>query len=275
MPARDATGKLPVSLVFCDGILCDGFIWKYLWGELAERCDVAHWHYRGHGRSGAPIDKSRIDIAAHAADLKGVRDDLGDRPCVLLGHSMGTQVALEEWRRYPKNVKGLVLLCGSYGKVTQSFRGMPILDMILPKLMDIVDKQPEIVRAIWSRIPPEVALKAALLARDVDPTNVRREDMLPYLKHMTHVDFRMFLRMLRAAGDHSAEEWLGEVDVPVLVVAGEKDTFTPPSLSEWMAERIPNAELLMVAGGSHVAPIEQPELVRERIRAFVERVAAT
>jgi pimeloyl-ACP methyl ester carboxylesterase len=91
---------------------------------------------------------------------------------------------------------------------------------------------------------------------------------------MTHVDLPMFLRMLRAAGEHSAEEWLGEVDVPVLVVAGEMDTFTPASLSEWMAERIPNAELLMVAGGSHVAPIEQPELVRERIRAFVERVAA-
>ncbi|OJY29890.1 MAG: hypothetical protein BGO98_49705 [Myxococcales bacterium 68-20] len=275
MPARHPEHKLGISTVFCDGILCDGFIWKYLWKGIAEVCDVAHWHYRGHGRSGAPVDKARIDIGAHATDLKTVRDDLGDKPCVLIGHSMGTQVALEEWRRYPKNVKGIVLICGSYGKVTHSFRGVPILDMILPKLMDIVDKQPDIVRAIWSRIPPEVALKAALLARDVDPSNVRREDMLPYLKHMTHVDFPMFLRMLRAAGDHSAEEWLGEVDVPVLVIAGEKDTFTPASLSEAMAERIPNAELLMVSGGSHVAPIEQPELVGARIRAFVERVAST
>ena len=25
---------------FCDGILCDGFIWKYLWNDLAELCDV-------------------------------------------------------------------------------------------------------------------------------------------------------------------------------------------------------------------------------------------
>lgn len=276
MPARDPANKLGVSVVFCDGILCDGFIWKYLWPGLAEVCDVTHWHYRGHGRSAPPVDKTRIDIAAHATDLKSVRDAfVGDRPCVIIGHSMGTQVALESWRRYPEHVKGIILVCGSYGKVTQSFRGVPILDMILPKLMDIVDKQPEIVRAIWSRIPPEMALKAALLARDVDPGHVRREDMLPYLKHMTHVDFPMFLRMLRAAGDHSAEEWLGEVDVPVLVVAGEKDTFTPASLSESMAERIPNAELLMVAGGSHVAPIEQPELVGARIRAFVERVAAS
>jgi pimeloyl-ACP methyl ester carboxylesterase len=273
MPAQGEP-KSAVSVVFSDGILCDGFIWKYLWNDVGEICDVVHWHYRGHGRSGAPVDQNRIDIGQHADDMKSVRDALArDRKVVLVGHSMGTQVALEAWRRHPENVAGLVLVCGSYGKVTQSFRGVPILDLILPKLMDIVDKQPDIVRAIWSRIPPEMAFKAALLARDVDPSHVRSEDMLPYLKHMTTVDFPMFLRMLRSAGDHSAEEWLGELDVPVLVVAGEKDTFTPPSLSEHMAERIPNAELLMVRGGSHVAPIEQPELVGERIRAFVTRLS--
>lgn len=248
-----------------------------MWNNVAGTCDVVHWHYRGHGRSAAPVDKDRIDIAAHAADLNSVREAYveHDRKTVIIGHSMGTQVALEEWRRYPKNVAGIVLICGSYGKVTQSFRGVPILDMILPKVMDIVDKQPDIARALWSRIPPEMALKAALIARDVDPGKVRSEDMIPYLKHMTHVDFPMFLRMLRSAGEHTAEEWLGEINVPVLVVAGEKDTFTPASLSESMVERIPGAELLMVHGGSHVAPIEQPDLIGGRIKQFLERVAAT
>lgn len=274
LDARNPAAKRDTSIVFCDGILCDGFIWKYLWGELADTSDVIHWHYRGHGRSGAPVDTARIDIPAHAADLASVREARGTPPSIIIGHSMGTQVALEHWRRHPENVKGLVLVCGSFGKITQSFRGVPILDMVLPKLMDIVDKQHDVVRAIWSRIPPDVALKAALLSRDVDPSNVRREDMLPYLKHMTHVDFPMFLRMLRAAGEHSAEDWLGEIDVPVLIVAGERDTFTPASLSEEMAARIPGAELLMVEGGSHVAPIEQPELVAERVRAFVERVTS-
>jgi pimeloyl-ACP methyl ester carboxylesterase len=272
-PGRASRPGPGLRAIFCDGILCDGFIWKYLWNDVAELADVAHWHYRGHGRSGAPVDKARIDIAAHARDLMSVRQHLGDPPCVLFGHSMGTQVALESWRMFPDKVKGLVLFCGSFGKVTHSFRGVAILEQILPKLMDIVDKQPDLVRAVWSRIPPEVALRAALLARDVDPDNVRREDMLPYLKHMTHVDFPMFLRMLRAAGEHSAEDYLPRIDVPVLVIAGEKDTFTPASLSAFMAEQIPDAELLMVPGGTHVAPIEQPELVRARIKAFFERVA--
>jgi pimeloyl-ACP methyl ester carboxylesterase len=280
MPKRGAATGGPQSpsgirAIFCDGILCDGFIWKYLWNDLAEVSDVAHWHYRGHGRSATPVDAGRVDIPAHATDLESVRHHLGDPPSVIIGHSMGTQVALENWHLFPGKVRGLVLICGSYGKITQSFRGVPILDRILPKVMDIVDKQPDLVRAIWSRLPPEMAFRAALLARDVDPESIRREDMLPYLKHMTHVDFPMFLKMLRAAGEHSAEGWLAKVDVPVLVVAGEKDTFTPPSLSTFMAEQIPGAELLMVRGGTHVAPIEQPELVGATIKAFVERVAKT
>ena len=275
-PRRDgpeASGEPRLRALFSDGILCDGFIWKYLWNDVAAVCDVAHWHYRGHGRSGTPVDATRIDIPSHARDLWSVRRHLGHPPCVVIGHSMGTQVALEAFRLYPEGIKGLVLVCGSYGKVTQSFRGVPILDKILPKVMDAVDKQPELARAIWSRIPPEVAIRAALLARDVDPDHIRREDLMPYLQHMTDVDFPMFLRMLRAAGEHSAEGYLASIDVPVLVVAGEKDTFTPASLSTFMAEQMPQAELLMVKGGSHAAPLEQPELVGDAIKAFVERVA--
>ena len=168
MPSKNG-GSSDVRVIFCDGILCDGFIWKYLWSDVAEVADVAHWHYRGHGRSGAPVDPGRLDIAAHATDLQSVREHLGGPPCVIVGHSMGTQVALEAWHMFPENVKGLVLVCGSFGHVTQSFRGVPILDAILPKVMDIVEKQPTLARAIWTRVPPELAPRAALLSRDVDP----------------------------------------------------------------------------------------------------------
>jgi pimeloyl-ACP methyl ester carboxylesterase len=268
---RQRAGEHPPSrpsAILCDGILCDGFIWKYLWEDLARYARVAHWHYRGHGRSAPPADPQRIDITAHADDLMAVRVYLGEPPCVLVGHSMGCQVALECYRRFPDRVKGLVLVCGSFGNVTSTFHGVPILEMVLPKLLDLAEKSPAVLRAIWSRIPPEMALKIALRAGEIDPEKVRAEDMLPYLRHMTHVDFPMFLRMLRAAGEHSAESFLGEVKVPTLVVAGEKDTFTPAFLAEAIVEKIPGAELLMVTKGTHVAPIEQPELVNARIETF-------
>jgi pimeloyl-ACP methyl ester carboxylesterase len=232
-----------------------------------------HWHYRGHGRSGQPVDPDRIDIAAHAQDLGAVRLHVGDPPCVLFGHSMGCQVALEAYRQRPDKIRGLVLLCGSFGNVTSTFQGIPLLDLVLPKLVDLAQKAPDVVRAVWSRLPPQLGLKLALKAGEIDPERVHAEDMLPYLSHMTHVDFPMFLRMLRAAGEHTAGDILPKVEVPVLIVAGERDSFTPSFLATAMAETLPRGELLLVPGGTHVVPIEQPERVDARILAFLrERV---
>jgi pimeloyl-ACP methyl ester carboxylesterase len=234
---------------------------------------VVHWHYRGHGRSAPPVDPARIDIAAHADDLGSVRRAVGDPPCVLVGHSMGCQVALEAYRQKPEGVRGLVLLCGSFGNVTSTFHNIPVLELVLPRLLDLALRAPDAVRAVWSRLPPQLALKIALKAGEIDPERVHAEDMLPYLAHMTHVDFPMFLRMLRAAGEHTAGDLLPKIDVPVLVIAGERDTFTPPFLATAMAEAIPHAEILMVPSGTHVTPIEQPELVNGRILQFFrERV---
>jgi pimeloyl-ACP methyl ester carboxylesterase len=262
-----------VHAILSDGILCDGFIWKYVWDELAPTLPLVHWHYRGHGRSAPPADPQRIDIAAHAEDLGCVRRHVGDPPCVLFGHSMGCQVALEAYRRRPDKVRGLVLLCGSFGNVTSTFHGVPVLELILPKLLDLAHKAPDVVRAVWSRLPPQLALRIALKAGEIDPERVHPEDMLPYLSHMTHVDFAMFLRMLRAAGEHTAGDILTHIDVPVLVVAGERDTFTPPFLATAMSEAMPRGEILRVPRGTHVTPIEQPELVNARIKQFLrERV---
>ncbi len=263
----------PVHAILSDGILCDGFIWKYLWSQLGSLMPVTHWHYPGHGRSAPPNDPTRVTISSLAEDLASVAKATGDAPRVLFGHSMGVQVCLEAAHQDPSKVRGLVLFCGSFGRVTSSFRGVPILDVLLPKLTQIAEKSPHIVRALWSRIPPEMAMKMARRAGDVDAANIRDEDMLPYLEHMTHVDFPMFLRMLRGAGDHDAEPYLGDIDIPVLVVAGEKDTFTPASLSEHMAKRMPKAKLVVLERGSHAAPIEQPDLVFQRVREFLDQIS--
>lgn len=258
-----------VHALLCDGIACDGFIWKYLWDDLAEIAPVVHWHYRGHGRSGMPADKDRVDIAAHADDLAAVRRFVGDPPCVLFGHSMGCQVVLEELRRHGDRVRGVVLLCGSYGRVTKTFRGVPILDMVLPKIVEAVHKHPALVRAVWERIPTEIALKLALKAGDLDQTRFSVEDMRPYMTHMRAMDVRLFLAMLSAAGEHSAEDLLPKVNVPTLVVAGERDTFTPLFLAESMAKSIPGSELYVAKEGSHAAPLEQHDRINAEILRFV------
>jgi pimeloyl-ACP methyl ester carboxylesterase len=270
---RQKRGPSENTALLCDGIACDGFIWKHLWDELADRLSVAHFHYRGHGRSSAPVDPKRIDVAAHAADADAIRRALGDPPVVLVGHSFGTQVALEILRLRKENVRALVFLCGSFGRVTYTFKGTDLLATLLPDIALFAERHPQITRGLWSHVPVPVALAVARWTGDLDVSKVSADDVAPYFEHVKNLDFSMFLDMLRAAGEHSAEDLLAAVDVPTLVVAGDRDSFTPPEVSRAMAEAIPNAEFVRLLGGSHLGPLERREEVRLAIFDFLERRA--
>ncbi len=260
-------------IVFCDGIGCDGYVWKYLEKELSLGRRVVHFHYRGHGRTPAPRDLRHVDIEDLADDLVGVMDAaLGpDTTAVLAGHSMGVQVALEAYRRHPERVHGLVLLCGSYGTPLRTFKGKATLEQVLPYVKFLVNRIPGVVTGFWKRlIPTELAYQIATRF-ELNGELIRREDFIPYLQHMANIDVRLFLEMLAAAGRHSARELLEHIDVPTLIVSGERDGFTPASLSAEMHERIKNSELFVVPGGSHTAPIERPAEVTERIAEFLRK----
>ena len=211
---RFRRGPGSLCAVLCDGLVCDGFIYKYLWNDLADHCSVAHWNYRGHGRSELPRDATLTTIDDHARDLNAVCEHVGDPPVVLVGHSMGTQVALEAYHQRPERVAGMILLCGSFGRVTHTFKGSDLLATVVPKLLEQVALHPKIARAIWSRLPPKLAVRLALMMGEVDARTIHPEDMEPYFDHAAHVDFELFLKMLRDAGEHSAEAFLADVRVP-------------------------------------------------------------
>jgi len=263
-------------VALCDGVLCEGFVWKYLRPYLATSFCVVHWNYRGHGRSGRPRDPLAVSIRDHARDLWAVLDAvLRDKPnhtqgAVLVGHSMGTQVCLEGYRLRPKETAGLVLVCGSYGKVTRTFHGTDALSRILPMVLSFRAKYPRLFRTLLAVTPPQAALYGARLMREIDPVRTRAEDMLPYFEHLSSMDPEVFLPMLEAAGTHNAEDLLRTIQCPSFVLAGERDSFTPPRLAEQMADQIENAEYLLVREGSHSCPIEQPELIDPRIESFLK-----
>ena len=70
-----------------------------------------------------------------------------------------------------------------------------------------------------------------------------REDLARYFHDLSDVDPLLFVRMLASASQHDALDHLPHVDVPTLVVAGERDTFTPMWLSVKMHSAIPDSEL--------------------------------
>jgi pimeloyl-ACP methyl ester carboxylesterase len=266
-----AEGRGPV-VVLCDGIGCEGVAWRYLSPALARDHLVIHVHNRGHGRSPAPPDPERVSIEDLADDAVAILDDLAVGPAIFAGHSMGVQTALEAYRRHRQRVRGLVLLCGSYGAPLRTFYGSDVLHHLLPVLRRAVARTRGPFGLIWrSLIPTDLAHRLALRV-EINGRLVQRQDVDDYLEHLSRVEPSLFFRMLSCAERHSAGDLLEQIDVPVLLVDGERDGFTPLELSREMARRISGARLVVVPGGTHAAPIERPELVTAAVEEFVRDV---
>ena len=165
-------------------------------------------------------------------------------------------------------------MCGSYGHPLDTFHNTDIAGKVLPYLKRAVSLSPRVAQELWSRIlTTELAYQIAVNT-EVNGKILRREEFGPYFDRLSAMDVEVFLGAVTGLGSHSVEMFLPDLKVPTLVVAGQHDTFTPAWLSERMHELLPNSELLMIPGGSHVAPIEQPELLHLRFRDFLSNAIA-
>jgi pimeloyl-ACP methyl ester carboxylesterase len=264
-------GEGEPGMVLCDGLGCDGFVWKYLLPDLAQRWRALRWHYRGHGKSTVPDDLERVGMLYTCEDLDRVMEHVGMERAVIFGHSMGTQVALEFQRRYPQRCAGLVLLCGSYGNVLDTFHDDTVLKRAFPILRLLIERFPRpAARLTRFALSTELAIRLAL-ETEMNKQLIRREDVVPYFDHLSKMDPVIFVRSLDSLAEHSAWEHLPFIDVPVLIFGAERDSFTPLWLSRRMADAIPGSDLVVVPGTTHTLPLEQPSLVSERVLAFVER----
>jgi pimeloyl-ACP methyl ester carboxylesterase len=184
---------------------------------------------------------------------------------------MGVQVALETYRRHRQRVRALVLVCGAPEHPLRTFRGTALLESVLPAMRAAVGRAPGLASALTRRLLPTKLAYSIATRLEVNGQLLERADFMPYLRGMSRLDPALFLAMLDQAGRHSAVDLLPDIQVPVLIIAGRHDGFTPAELSRSMQEAIPEAELLMVERGSHTAPLERPEFVNRAVLDFLDR----
>lgn len=266
-----AIGEGP-AIVCCNGVGVSTFFWKYLVDHYASRHTVVLWDYRAHGRSDKARDLATADmsIERHARDLDAVLDAVGVGPAILVGHSMGCQVIFEAYRRRPERVRALVPMLGTAGRALETFFDYPGSPAIFQRLSRFVDRWGDATHLVVRPLMESpLAWFVAWRFHLVDPVYTRREDLLPYLRHLASLDLRVFLHSVLACQAHDAWEVLPRIGVPTLVIAAERDTFTPVWLSRKMAGMIPGGEILVLAEGSHAALIEQPETIHHRIDRFL------
>ena len=78
------------------------------------------------------------------------------------------------------------------------------------------------------------------------------------------------LRALRDRPDSTP--LLGQIRIPVLVVAGDDDQITPPAGMQEMARAIPGARFMLIPEAGHLSPLEQPEPVNRAIERFLDEL---
>jgi pimeloyl-ACP methyl ester carboxylesterase len=78
-------------------------------------------------------------------------------------------------------------------------------------------------------------------------------------------------QMMKTQPNYSAQD-MADIQVPVAIVQSEHDEFIKPEHAEYLARSIPGAELIVLPGVSHFAPLQRPEQFNSVMRAFLGRV---
>lgn len=262
------TGGDGAPIVLANGLGGPFLSWRHQVDYLRDRHRIVSWDYRGlYGSTRPATEPPRVDVPAHVDDLERVVEALGIERAAFMGWSMGVQVILELYERRPELVSHLVLVNGTYGKPLDT-TGVPLSSRILPPAVDQIRRFHEVASSLLRRATlwPETVLwlkRLGLVGSTLD-----EELFAEIAAEFGRVDLDLYLRILRALGEHDAAHVLDAIQVPTLVITGDRDPFTPRQIAQQMARRIPGGEILVVRGATHYAAIEYPELVNLRIEKF-------
>lgn len=266
--AYHAVGEGP-PILLANGLGGSWKAWTHQIDYFRDRYRFVSWDYRGLYRSKPPPDRDAIDIEDHAEDALRVMDDAGIEQTAVFGWSMGVQVALELFRRAPDRVRLLVLVNGVAGAPWESAFNVPQLGAMIPHALGLIRTMPAVAQSVTERVVgwPETvtwAKRVGLAGQTLD------EEIFQQLaSSFAELDMDLYVHTLQRLGEHDARDVLEELDVPVLVIAGDRDLFTPRAAMEAMVDQVRGAELLVVPGGTHYVAVEYPELVNLRIEKFL------
>ena len=212
---------------------------------------------RGCGLSGKPTDEI-YDTKTQAADLHTILRTVGVEKAVHVGHSFGGPIALQYYFDHPNEVAGLVFI-GSYS----AGRQLAITEEQVLSLYDTIQGRHAVFETF---ITHEKFAKFNPYAAEIEAT-LQREACKPPI-YASKATCRGFFRL-------DFTDRLSRVQVPALVVCGDADKPVPlENASTILAERIPDAQLVVVKDAGHFPHMEKPEVVNEAMwRWLRERVA--
>lgn len=234
------------TVVLLHGFTHTGASWAPVVAALGESYRSLTPDLRGHGRA---ADAVPVTLDAVIEDLEPLAHPGG---VTLTGYSMGGRIALHCAFAWPDRLRRLVLIGASPGLADPGERARRRLDD--ERLADeIEDSTIEEFAQRWARTPVLAGLPEAEQER-------ARADRL----RNTPAGLARALRGLGTGVLPSLWERLGELEIPVSLVVGERDEKFR-RIAEAMAGSIPRHELVVVPGAGHAVHLEAPEAVSQII----------
>jgi pimeloyl-ACP methyl ester carboxylesterase len=251
--------------------------WSFFTPYYSAKRPVVSWEYRGHGGRPAPRDPETVTIPHFADDAYAVMRAAELPPAIVVGLSFGVQVALELWRAHRDSVRALVLICGTAGHPLDRVSRSPLLRRLAADTVRGLAAQRLIANPILSflrssrgtKLACEIAFLTGGAHRDICPPAVLEQ----LFAHAGNLDPAVLGAISASYLEHSAWDVLPTIDVPTLIIAGDKDQLTPVDTAERMRGLIRNSELVVFPGHSHLVQVEKPHEVHAAIDDFLRRHA--
>jgi pimeloyl-ACP methyl ester carboxylesterase len=79
---------------------------------------------------------------------------------------------------------------------------------------------------------------------------------------------------LTRLGEHDATDLLIDIDIPTLLITGDRDMLTPAFTAERIHRTVRGSRLVIIPGGTHYTPVEYPHVIREELGDFLARLPA-
>lgn len=260
-------GTGPEPLVMAPGLGTPFITWKYLAADLEDRYTLVTWDPRGTYDSAIPVDPDRLLLEDHVRDMVAVCEAEGLTRFALGGWSMGVQICLEYAHQFPSHPTGLILVGGTYQHVLSTAFAVPGAHETFRNLLRLGRTLSPAVGYLASRALRSSRFVEVLCALGMVTNNSPHFTRMA--RQFSDTDWRTYLNLILLLDQHSAADYLPDLRVPTLVVAGNRDLLTPLSVLRRMRQLIPGSEWFEVNQGTHYLLVEYPEIVNVRIKKFL------
>ena len=255
--AMNVMGEGPL-LVLLHGIGGNRLNWQFQLPAFADDFTVVAWDARGYGLSDDYDSELHFNDFSH--DLARLLDHFGAAKAHLCGLSMGGRVAQDFFALYPERVATLVLcdtFAGDDVSDTRSGRSQTIEEFVQSRIQPFLDGVD----------PAEVANQRG--GRLMSPSASQETKQLA-IDATAQLHVESYIKTVRASAAFSRVDNLVNIDVPTLLLFGDVDPLTPPSVGEYMQERIEGSQLVIIGNAGHMTNLEQPNAFNSAVLGFLQ-----